>query len=77
MSIETIGCANCAASGWFASALTNWEASPCDECGGTGRVPVLPAPREERYGPGFDSPGEETVYVHPGYWMPAKALGGR
>lgn len=41
---ETRGCPNCAASGWHASRLTNWVAAPCEECGGTGRLPVLPKP---------------------------------
>ena len=30
------GCPNCAASGWHASALTNWDAVSCVDCGGTG-----------------------------------------
>lgn len=42
--IDTKGCPNCAASGWHASALTNWDAVRCDDCGGTGRLPVLPVP---------------------------------
>lgn len=43
--IETRGCPNCAASGWHASRLTNWVASPCEECGRTGRLPVLLEPK--------------------------------
>ena len=40
--IDTKGCPNCSGSGWHASALTNWDGVRCDDCGGTGRLPVLP-----------------------------------
>jgi DnaJ-class molecular chaperone len=33
-------CANCAGSGYYASALTNWDGIRCDQCSGTGRVSV-------------------------------------
>lgn len=32
------GCWNCAGSGWFASALTNWDAVRCEDCKGTGVI---------------------------------------
>lgn len=35
-------CTNCAGSGYYASALTNWDGIRCDECDGTGRT-VAPA----------------------------------
>lgn len=38
--IERQPCTHCAASGWQASRLSNWDACRCENCDGTGFVPV-------------------------------------
>lgn len=37
---DTEPCANCAASGYESSALTNWDGVTCRDCNGTGRVEI-------------------------------------
>jgi len=46
--VEQQPCTHCAASGWQSSRLSNWDAYRCENCDGTGYVPVPAVAAQDR-----------------------------